>query len=173
VHTLPAPGATPEGVAWPEDPVEVLRLLHPRLLAAARSLGIDEDMVQEAIVETLSRHPDFGGIAHPLGYTKAVLFRLAYRRRLRRRREVPLELQERLDSVPDHADRVADRLRVDDALMTLGPRQRACVVLRFVEGLDDDAISSALGCSRSTVRSQIARARKRLRSVLENDGGER
>lgn len=154
---------------WPDNPVEVLRALYPRLLASARAAGAEEDVVQEALVETLSRHPDFRGIAHPLGYTKAVLFRLAYAKRLRRIREVPLELQERLETISDPADRVADRLRTRDALMELGPRQRACIVLRYVEGLDDDAIAAVLGVGPSTVRSQITRAREHLRAILKED----
>lgn len=172
MHAPFVPDVATGSTAWPGDPVEVLRALYPRLLAAARGIGAEEDLVQEALVETLSRHRGFEGIEHPLGYTKVVLFRLAYRRRGPHRREVPLDLQESLEGAPDPADRVGDRLVVSDALMALGARQRACVVLRFVEGLDDDAISSALGCSRSTVRSQIARARKRLRSELDEQGGD-
>ena len=37
-------------------------------------------------------------------------------------------------------------------------QQRTAIVLRYYEDLDDDTIAETLGCSRSTVRSKIARA---------------
>lgn len=49
------------------------------------------------------------------------------------------------------------------ALAVLLPRQRAAVVLHYVADLDDAAVAAALGCSVSTVRSQISRALARLR----------
>lgn len=159
---------------WPEDPVEVLRVVYPRLRAAARTVDAAgaEDLVQEALVAVLARHPDFRGLAHPLGYAKVTMFRLAYRKRLRRWTEVPLEVLERLDAMtePDPADHIAERLRARDALAALGPKQRACLVLRYVEGVDDAGIAEILGCGPSTVRSQITRALARMRVVLDDSG---
>ena len=43
------------------------------------------------------------------------------------------------------------------ALTTLGPRQRAVVVLRFYEDLAEADIARVLGCSVGTVKSQLAR----------------
>lgn len=166
-----APRASERPPTWPEDPIEVLRLLQPRLLAAARTLehAGAEDLVQDTLVEVLIRHPAFRGIAHPLGYAKVTMFRIAHARRRRRWMEVPADLQSRLEDVrePDHADRVADRLRMGDALATLGRRQRTCLVLRYLEGLDNDAVAAVIGCNPSTVRSQIARGLERMRIALE------
>jgi len=154
---------------WPEDPVEILRLVHPRLMSAARSVDptVAEDLVQEALVDILSRHPDFRGIAHPLGYAKVTMFRIALRRSRVRHLEVPLELAERLEAQPDPAERVVDRLRLRDALAGLGRRQRACLLLRS-DGLDDGSIAAVLGCRPSTVRSQIARASSHMREALDD-----
>lgn len=140
-------------------------------LAAARTVDPTgaEDLVQDALIETLVRHPDFRGREHPLGYAEVVMFRLAYRRRGRRLRTVPLEAQERLEREVecDPADRIADRLRPLEALAGLGRNQRACVVLRHVDGVDDANIAAILGCSPSTVRSQIARALAHMRATLD------
>jgi len=157
---------------WPNDPVEVLRLLHPRLLTAARALDRAgaEDLVQDALVEILARYPGFQGVVHPLGYAKVTMFRLAYARHERRRMEIPADdVQQRLEDVPypDPANLVAERLRTHDALATLGRKQRACLVLRYLEGLDNDAIALVLGCRPPTVRSQIARGLARMRIALE------
>ncbi len=60
---------------------------------------------------------------------------------------------------------------VDDtlwlALRELGRRQRAVLVLRYYEQLDDDEIAGLLGVARSTVRSQAARGLEALRVRLQ------
>jgi RNA polymerase sigma-70 factor (sigma-E family) len=153
------------------DPVEFLRGSYPALLATARRLvGSQteaEDLVQEALIETLSRYPDFTGIDRPLGYVRTVLYRSAFARWRLRRVEVPTELPARLES-PEGA--IEDRLILDAALETLGERQRACVALRYLHGLDDREIASVLGCRASTVRSQLARGLARLRERMEEFG---
>jgi DNA-directed RNA polymerase specialized sigma24 family protein len=52
----------------------------------------------------------------------------------------------------------------------LPKRQRACVYLRFIEGLDDRQISRVLGCRPVTVRTQAMRALKRPRPLLVKEG---
>jgi RNA polymerase sigma factor (sigma-70 family) len=147
-----------------EAPVELMRTSYPTLLATARRLGSSateaEDLVQEAFVETLSRHPDFEGLQRPLGYLMTVLFRTSFRRRRIRWAEVPLDLQDSLeDPVLPHDERLIAR----ELIGALAPRQRACLGLRYLFGLEDDEIAEALGCARSTVRSQIARGLSTLR----------
>ena len=46
-------------------------------------------------------------------------------------------------------------------------RQRAVVVLRYYEDLDDAAIGRILGCTASTVATHATRALDRLRMVVE------
>jgi RNA polymerase sigma factor (sigma-70 family) len=65
--------------------------------------------------------------------------------------------------VPDHATVLGERSALMAALAGLPPRQRAVIVLRFWEDLTDAQTAVILGCSASTVRSQIARALAKLR----------
>jgi RNA polymerase sigma factor (sigma-70 family) len=51
-------------------------------------------------------------------------------------------------------------------LATLPRRQRAVLVLRFYEDLDDDAVARVLSCSPSTVRSNAARGLAALRRLV-------
>ena len=53
------------------------------------------------------------------------------------------------------------------ALRDLGRRQRAVLVLRYYEQLDDDEIAVLLGIAKSTVRSQAARGMETLRARLD------
>lgn len=53
------------------------------------------------------------------------------------------------------------------AVKDLPPRQRACIVLRYVEDLPEGDIAEIMDCSVGTVRSQLSRARRKLEASLE------
>ncbi len=53
------------------------------------------------------------------------------------------------------------------AVRHLPPRQRACIVLRYVEDLPEGEIAEIMDCSVGTVRSQLSRARRKLETSLE------
>lgn len=61
---------------------------------------------------------------------------------------------------------VATRETLVAGLRRVPPRQRAVLVLRFLEGLDVAAAAEALGCSEGTVKSQTARGLTALREAL-------
>jgi RNA polymerase sigma-70 factor (sigma-E family) len=98
----------------------------------------------------------------PDAYLRRILVNTS-NRRFRRRR-----VTEQPGDVPDTptdglADQVGERAALLAALRLLPPRQRAVIVLRYWEDLNDAEIAAALGCTPGTVRSQLSRALAKLR----------
>jgi len=87
------------------------------------------------------------------------------RRPWRRERFVE-ELPEKPSSDGEVGDSVATRSALIGGLRLVPPRQRAVLVLRFLEGLDVAATAEALKCSEGTVKSQTARGLTALREAL-------
>lgn len=67
---------------------------------------------------------------------------------------------------PDVHARVDDGELIRRALLSLPPRQRATLVLRFFDDLAEAEVANILGCSVGTVKSQTSKALARLRGVL-------
>lgn len=82
------------------------------------------------------------------------------------RRERATEAPPAAQGVEGPADGVVTRHVLVDGLRGIPPRQRAVLVLRFLEGLDVAATAEVLGCSAGTVKSQTAHGLAALRGVL-------
>ena len=72
-------------------------------------------------------------------------------------------------AVPDVSDEVANRADLLRALVTLPARQRATVVLRYLEGMSERETAAVMRCSEGTVKSQTARAINALGGSLKKE----
>jgi RNA polymerase sigma-70 factor (sigma-E family) len=86
------------------------------------------------------------------------------RRPWRRERVTAVDLD--TAGVPSASDAVATRHVLVDGLRSVPPRQRAVLVLRYLEGLDVAGTAAALGCTEGTVKSQTAHGLAALRATL-------
>ncbi len=140
----------------------------PRLTRFAAVLTADralaEDVLQTVLAKACAQWDRVSAADSPHAYVRRMIVNehLSWRRR-HRRLVAHAQLDDLLPSVPDHAALHAERLDLLERVGRLPARQRAAVVLRYYEELDDAEIASALGCSTSTVRSNIARALATLR----------
>ena len=121
-----------------------------------------EDLLQQSLVKAVGAWGRIVGDPEP--YVRAILVRQNVSRWRRRRwREVPT------DPVPERAAEdagVEDRMRLQQALALLAPRQRAVIVLRYYEDLTEVQTAEALGIAVGTVKSQARDALKRLRETV-------
>ena len=84
----------------------------------------------------------------------------------RQKKSLPVARFEVEPTVRDTADEVVRRAELLQALLALPFRQRATVVLRYLEGLSERETAGVLGCSEGTVKSQSARGPSALRTFL-------
>ncbi|WP_018349012.1 SigE family RNA polymerase sigma factor [Longispora albida] len=135
--------------------------------ALTGSRAAAEDLVQTALAKTALkwRRLDRRGVD---AYVRQVMYHehVSWWRRLRNRRETTVpELPE--TALPDGTDATALRLVLTEALRRLPPRQRAVIVLRYLEDLSEHQVAERLGCSTGTVASQASRALTKLRTAME------
>jgi RNA polymerase sigma-70 factor (sigma-E family) len=137
------------------------------LLRAAYALCGDqhsaEDLLQSTLAKTASNWTRIRG--EPEHYVRAVLYRefvSGWRRRRRRAETIVAQVPDR-QLRADQADATTDRIALRALLQSLPPRQRAVIVLRYLEDMSVDQVAEVLGCSRGTVGSQTTRALIHLR----------
>jgi RNA polymerase sigma-70 factor (sigma-E family) len=128
-----------------------------------------EDIVQEALVKVHRRWSRVQHTEAPGAYIrKAILRQYLSWRRLRSSGELVGTVDSDVAGVgADHAQELADRDVLWAALATLPRQQRAVLVLRFYEDLDDAAIGGLVGCSAVTVRGHASRGLARLRDTAQ------
>ena len=127
-----------------------------------------DDLVQSALERVYAAWPRIRRADDAFAYTRTVMVRLliSEQRRPGWRREVLHDaLPESGGASPDHAG----RLDLVSAVGLLPPKQRAVVLLRYVEDLPIREVAALLGCSEGTVKSQSHAAMDALRTRLSSD----
>lgn len=130
------------------------------------------ELAQEALARVYAR---WGRIKHgsPGAYARQTvlnLIRSKHRaKRLRALKPVPEWAGGGGHAAAD-ADRVGDSLQILEALRGLSPIRRATIVLRFYEDLSEHEIARLLDRPLGTVKSDIHRGVRQLRSSLEDVG---
>ena len=155
---------------------ESLMRQHERLVlvTALRLLGKLED-AQDASQEVFLRLYRNLGKIDTVRNVPGWLYRVTVNvcHDMTRKRPAPVAV----DEMPELADTGADpqqsashaerRRALQMSLRFLSEKERAAIVLRDLEGLSTGEVARALGSSEATVRSQISKARIKVRAFME------
>jgi RNA polymerase sigma factor (sigma-70 family) len=135
------------------------------MVFATALVGRDDapDVLSSAVVRSLSA-PSWPSVTNRRAYLYRAVFneaktwqRRSAQRRDREARATPISYWELPTFRPD----------VRKAVERLSVRQRAVIVLTYWDDLDPKTVAERLGISEGAVRRHLARARARLREVLD------
>ncbi|BCJ43598.1 RNA polymerase sigma factor [Actinoplanes ianthinogenes] len=125
-----------------------------------------EDLVQSALAKAYTKWPRIRDDAEP--YVRRIIYndRISIWRRQSRIHEFPVAEVPDLYPHSGHDHDTTLRLTLRQALLALPARQRAVLVLRYLEDRSVDETADILGCRRGTVASQATRALRKLRDLI-------
>jgi RNA polymerase sigma-70 factor (ECF subfamily) len=162
------------------DYESLVRPIEDRMIRSVWRIVRDPDDADDAFQEAVAtvwkrlarirRHPNPHALILRI-CTNAAYDVLRRRTRLHKR----LGREEDVVELPDPAPSAAERLssgetqaEIMQAVGQLPPKQAAAVLMRFVQNLSYGDIAQSLNCTEATVRKHIARARVKLRRLLEH-----
>ncbi|HEX5996080.1 MAG TPA: SigE family RNA polymerase sigma factor [Jiangellales bacterium] len=139
----------------------------PALVRLARLLTADhhraEDLAQDVLARAYVHWRRIQRADRPDVYVRRMLVNANISWWRRTRREVSVAWVDDRPAVDDLDGRSADRDELWQLIIVLPPRQRAVLVLRYYEDLDDATIAEILDCSAVTVRTHAMRGLATLR----------
>jgi len=150
-----------------EEAVSLVRLA--RLFTDDRSGA--EDIVQEAFIRLYRAASRINDPARSAAYLRSIVLNLA--RDHNRRGLLSLRHQDALidrrpvDKPDEQVVRTESQAEVLEALDTLSPRQRDCLVLRFYMDLTERDIAETLSISPNSVKTHCRRGMAALAELLE------
>jgi RNA polymerase sigma-70 factor (sigma-E family) len=167
------PGASPRGVHVPTKDFDMY--VRERLPALRRSAYLlcgncdrGDDLLQRVLVDLYVYWSRARKAENLDAYVHTILVRrFADERRSGWARWVRLRDPDKSPDLPAPSNDNPDaRMDIVAALATLPPRQRAVIVLRFLQDMSVEQTAEAMGCSCGTVKSHTSRALGALRALL-------
>jgi RNA polymerase sigma-70 factor (ECF subfamily) len=162
---------------------EYLYKVHSRRIYAlchrmTRNPSLSEDLTQEAFLQAFRKIQSFRSeSAFSTWLYRVTVNVVLMNRRGKSSNEAPLEEIRDAESAPPlkevgrsdpHLSGLADRITLKNALRQLPCGYKKILVLHDVLGYEHHEIASALGCALGTSKSQLHKARMRLRTILRS-----
>jgi len=148
---------------------EAFERTHERLWRALLAYAGDPEVASDAAAEAYAQAVRRGvAIVDIDAWVWRAAFRIAAGELSRRRREAPPVDAPDVASVEGALGGSAEALELLDALGQVSDRQRRVLVLRYVGGYSAVEIARLLDTSAGSVRVSLLRARRTLRSLLED-----
>jgi RNA polymerase sigma-70 factor, ECF subfamily len=128
------------------------------------------DLCQETFVSAWQHFPQLQEPTAARAWLYRVATNLALRLHERRQAHPITPLDETFPGASDPGRRVAERDRIQQALMTLTAKQRSALILHEVHGLSCDEVGQLLHLSRDAVKMAIWRGREQFRRAYLSEG---
>ena len=149
------------------------RRVYSRCLRMTRNVSEAEDLTQDVFVQLFRKLKTFRGESS----FSTWLHRITVNAVLMHFRKPVVKVEQTTYDADDQHDllsgmqtasssSVLDRISLDEALAKLAPGYRAVFILHDLEGYEHSQIGEILGCSVGTSKSQLHKARLRLRTLL-------
>ncbi|MFV0632879.1 RNA polymerase sigma factor [Demequina sp.] len=158
---------------WEPLLAELIETRRRDLVAYARmltgSLPDAEDLVQDALVEAFGGRARFTHVAQAEAYTRKVIasrFIDGTRRKATERKALGRLRRPEVDTAAGPDLLAEHRTDVTRALQTLPARERACVVLRYLQHLTIEETAEQLGLSAGSVKRYVHDGVARLNTEL-------
>jgi RNA polymerase sigma-70 factor (ECF subfamily) len=149
------------------------RLVYSLCLRMTQDVSEAEDVTQEVFVLLFRKIGGFRGEAnfttwlHRLTVNQVLMrFRKTKSRREDALVEEEIRPHESVRPTSPKASQLIDRITLENALAQLPPGYRAAFVLHDIEGYDHEEVARLLGCAVGTSKSQLHKARTKLRKIL-------
>jgi RNA polymerase sigma-70 factor (ECF subfamily) len=149
------------------------RRVFSRCLRMTRSVSESEDLTQDIFVQLFRKLKTFRGESSFTTWLHRLTINVVlmhFRKTSRRLEQASEDIELASEPVQTRGSwtrlQVMDRLSLDEAIRQLAPGYRAVLVLHDVEGYEHKEIAEIIGCSEGTSKSQLHKARMRLRQFL-------
>jgi RNA polymerase sigma-70 factor (ECF subfamily) len=156
---------------------KIYRRYHQRVysicLKMIRNASQAEDLAQEVFVQVFRKIHTFRGESsfntwlHQLTVNHVLMY---FRKPVVRSEQTTHdgEIPTQIVRGSEHPGRMAlvDRIALEEAISQLAPGYRMVFILHDIEGYEHEQICKMLGCAIGTSKSQLHKARMRLRSLL-------
>lgn len=151
--------------------MERLYVLHRRrvfnLIIRIAGAAVAEELSQEVFIKIFKNLVNFRGDSQLTTWIYRLTVNTTLTYMTRRPRHLPLDEQaEEPAAAEGPLANPALRLRIERAMKRLPDGYRAVLVLHDVEGLNHEEIADILGCRVGTSKSQLHKARLRMRELL-------
>jgi len=149
------------------------RLVYGLCLRMTQDVAEAEDVTQEVFVLLFRKIGGFRGEAnfttwlHRLTVNQVLMrFRKNKSRREDALEDEDLQPHESVRPNSPKATQLIDRITLENAIAQLPPGYRAAFILHDVEGYEHEVVARILGCAVGTSKSQLHKARTKLRKIL-------
>jgi RNA polymerase sigma-70 factor (sigma-E family) len=127
---------------------------------------VADDLVQETLAKAFRHWWRVRRADNPDAYVHRIVINEASQYWRRHHKVVSFVAGEHDPVIPDLSDGVVGRADLLRALLSLPPRQRATLVLRYLADMTERETAEVLQCSQGTVKSQTSRGLDTLKTFL-------